>query len=164
VVGCTTVKGGDILGRIEKSVEIKASPEKVWEMLALDRWSEWMDEMKSSEYISEVRTPEDKYRVGACAHMTMKGETKVDAEIIESLENQKITYRFRALTRSFTTSLMERCIFRYILEPVEEGTRLAYVIDYEAPWWMGILDKLTHRSSEKELERSLGKLKSILEK
>ena len=154
--------------RIEKSVEIRAPPEKVWEMLAFDRLREWDEgyakNLKSIEYAFEVRAPEDKLRVGACAHMTMKGETKVDAEIIESLENQKITYRFRALTRSFTTSLMERCIFRYILEPVEEGTRLAYVIDYEAPWWMGILDKLTHRSSEKELERSLGKLKSILEK
>jgi len=29
------------VGRIEKPIEIKATPEKVWEMLALDRWSEW---------------------------------------------------------------------------------------------------------------------------
>ena len=38
------------MGRIEKSIEIKASPERGWEMLALDRLPEWMDvlEMKSS--------------------------------------------------------------------------------------------------------------------
>ena len=29
------------MGRVEKSIEIKAPPEKVWEMLALDRFPEW---------------------------------------------------------------------------------------------------------------------------
>jgi len=58
--------------RVEKSIEIRAPPERVWEMLALDRQAEWMDEWKSSEYTSEVRTPEDKYRVGASAHVTEK--------------------------------------------------------------------------------------------
>jgi len=31
--------GVDILGRVEKSIEIRAPPEKVWEMLAFDRLS-----------------------------------------------------------------------------------------------------------------------------
>ena len=36
--------------RIEKSIEIRALPEKVWEMLALDKLPEWMDvlEIKSA--------------------------------------------------------------------------------------------------------------------
>jgi len=41
------------LGRIEKSIEIKAPPEKVWEMLALDRLLEWnvgYSELKNVEY------------------------------------------------------------------------------------------------------------------
>jgi uncharacterized protein YndB with AHSA1/START domain len=29
------------LGQVQKSVTIKASPEKVWEMLAIDRFPEW---------------------------------------------------------------------------------------------------------------------------
>ena len=55
------------MGKVEKSIEIRASPEKVWGMLALDRLSEWMDvaEVKTAQYISEVRTPKDKFRVGA---------------------------------------------------------------------------------------------------
>ena len=151
------------MGRIEKSVEIKASPEKVWEMLALDRWSEWMDEMKSSEYISEVRTPEDKYRVGASAHITWKrGPPKEqDDEITESLENEKITYHVK---KSGTNQLMG--IITYILEPVEEGTKLTYAIDYEMPW--GIFGKfsepLLKGIGERQLGKSLEKLKSILEK
>ena len=32
------VKGSDILGRVEKSIIIRAPPEKVWEMLALDKF------------------------------------------------------------------------------------------------------------------------------
>jgi hypothetical protein len=52
------------LARIEKSIEIKASSEKVWEMLALDRWPEWMEEgWKNPKYTSEVRKPKDKYEV-----------------------------------------------------------------------------------------------------
>ena len=29
------------MGRVEKSIEIRAPPEKVWEMLAFDRIQEW---------------------------------------------------------------------------------------------------------------------------
>jgi len=54
--------GGDVLTRVETSIEIKASPEKVWEMLALDRCPEWMDDLESSEYITEIHTPEDRYK------------------------------------------------------------------------------------------------------
>jgi len=34
------LRRGVILGRVEKSIEIRAPPEKVWEMLALDRFQE----------------------------------------------------------------------------------------------------------------------------
>jgi len=78
------------LARFEKSIEIRASPEKVWEMLALDRMPEWMDvaEVKSAKYISEVRIPEDKYKVGATAHIIEK-RWEYDLEITESLKKRK---------------------------------------------------------------------------
>lgn len=55
------------------SIEVKAPPEKVWEMLALDRWAEW-DEgtqtmVKRVEHVSEILNPKDKYRVGATANL-----------------------------------------------------------------------------------------------
>ena len=77
-----------MLARMEKSIEIKAPPERVWEMLALDKAKEWMEEWKSVEYTSEIRTPEDKYKVGASAHVTEK-HGEFDLEITESLENEK---------------------------------------------------------------------------
>jgi len=151
------------LGRIEKSIIIKASPEKVWEMLAVDRWSEWMEEYKSSKYTSEVNTPEDKYRVGVSAHIIEKDEflgkpVEFDLEITESLENEKI------IAHSKGKMIMT---LTYILKSVEEGSELAFVWDYETPW--GILGKFLDRlfgekHVEKHTEKSLEKLKSILEK
>jgi len=137
------------LTRVERSIEIRAPPGRVWEMLALDRQAEWMDEWKSSEYTSEVRTPEDKYRVGASAHVTQK-HGEFDLEITESLKNEKITARSK---RPVTMTLT------FLLESVEEGTKLTYAMGYEM--FGGILGK---KHAEKGVEKSLNNLKSILEK
>ena len=150
--------------RIEKSIEIKAPPEKVWEMLAFDKAVEWMDEMEweSVKYTSEVRTPEDKYRVGTSAHITEK-HAEYDCEITESIKNEKITHRFHEkIFRGTLTALAT-----YTLEPVEAETKFTYVADYEMPWGIlgKFLDKLfIHRVIEKEVGTELENLKSILEK
>ena len=129
-------------------------------MLALDRLSEWTEGLQESvEYTSEVRIPEDKYRVDACTHTNMKGAGAIDFEITESLENEKITYRMLGKRANNT-------IVTYILEPFEEGTKFAYVMTYELPW--GILGKFVGRLGkgmlEKEAEKSLENLRNILEK
>jgi uncharacterized membrane protein len=144
------------LVRMEKSIEIKASPEKVWELLALDRMPEWMEGWKSGKYTSEVRKPKDKYRVGASAHII--GPEEFDAEITESLENEKIIYHGKVPRMSFISTC--------ILESVDEGTKFTHEIDAELPWGVfgRFLGKLMHGQGEKGIEKSLEKLKSILEK
>jgi len=150
--------------RIEKSIEIRAPPEKVWEILAFDRFLEWQvgySKLKSMEYTSEVRTPKDKFRVGASAHGIPKkqGESiKFNFEITESLENKKITHRMYGKWGALVT---------YTLEPVEEGTKFTHGTDYEMPW--GILGKFlrklfVHRIIEREVGTELENLKNILEK
>ena len=115
------------MGRVEKSIEIKAPPEKVWELLAVDRFPEWDEgtrkNVKSTEYASEVSTPEDKYRVGVIARQTENRGKTLDLEITESLENEKITYRSNSWSADVT----------FILEPLEERTNLTYAMDYELP-------------------------------
>ncbi len=151
------------MARVEKSIEIKAPPEKVWEMLAFDRLLEWevgyKGELKSVEYTSEVHTPEDKLRVGASAHEIRKKGGEFDFEVTESLENERITYRlrWRGGMRALVTS---------ILEPVDEGIKFTYVVDYDMPWGIfgKILGRLFHGRAARESERSLENLKSILEK
>jgi len=149
------------LGRVERSIEIKASPERVWEMLALDRFPEWDEgtrkNVKSTEYVSEVRTPEDKYRAGTIVRQTENRGKTLDFEITESIENKKITYR----TSSWSA------VVTIILEPLEERTSLTYAMDYELPY--SILGKfldtlLGQRVVGKDTERSLENLKNILEK
>jgi uncharacterized protein YndB with AHSA1/START domain len=153
------------LGRVETSIVINAPPEKVWEMLALDRWSEWqpgrgftsMQLEEGVKFTSEVNTPEDKYRVGASARPNMY--EKMTFKVTESLKNEKITYLIEEPGRESTTTL--------VLEPVEEGTKLTYAVSYEMPW--GIFGKFIEklfakRMGEGQVKKSLEKLKSILEK
>ena len=139
--------------RIEKSVEIKAPPEKVWEMLALDRMPEWMY-WKSVAFISEVRTPEDKYRVGVSARVTEK-HAKYDLEITESLENEKIMYIAHPGRSTMTLT--------YTLKPVEGGTEVTYAC---ACWGYWILCSICGLFGDKlfGVESSLNNLKGILEK
>ena len=149
------------MGRIEKSIEIKAMPGKVWEMLALDRHPEWSEEYQSAEYTSEVHTKEDKYRAGASARITTKHKEEVHINIIESLENEKITYRVQGVKGA------RNIVGTFILKPTEAGTEMKAVTDYEIPG--GIFGKVfdksfVQRALEKDFEKGLEKLKSILEK
>jgi uncharacterized protein YndB with AHSA1/START domain len=143
------------LVRVEKSVEIKAPPEKVWEMLAFDRMPEWMGDWKSIASISEVRTPEDKYRVGVSAHVTEK-HAGYDMEITESLENEKIMYIAHVGRSTLTLT--------YTLKPVEGGTEVTYAC---ACWGWGILCSIFEGllgENHLGVRSSLNNLKSILEK
>jgi len=158
-------RGDDVLDRVEKSIEIKASPEKVWEMLALDRFEEWQvgmlyDEcfVYGMEFTSEVQTPEDKYKVGASAQPKKVGERTL-FKVTESLKNEKITYLVEERGTSSTLTS--------ILEPIDEGTKLTYAVGYEMPW--GIFGKFLaklflKRMGEGQVKKSLEKLKNILEK
>jgi len=132
-------------------------------MLAFDRFPEWQvgySDSKNVEYTSDVRTLKDKFRVGASAHAVPKkqGESvKYNFEITESLENKKITHRMYGKYDALVT---------YSLESIEEGTKFTYRADYETPWGIlgKILSPLVHRIMEREVDRDLKGLKSILEK
>jgi uncharacterized protein YndB with AHSA1/START domain len=146
------------LVRMEKSIDIRAPPEKVWEALAMDRLPEWMNllEVKSAKYISEVTTPEDKFRVGASAHIIEK-RWEYDLNVTESLEKEKITVHSKGKYVYTMT---------YILKPIDGGTKLTWVSEIEVPW--GILGRalsgLFSRTALKDVEKALEKLKSIAEK
>jgi hypothetical protein len=158
-------RGGGILGRIEKSIIIRVPSEKVWQMLALDRWSEWqpgrgftsLQLEKGVKFASEVNTPEDKYRVGTSARPIAYDQ--LTFKVTESLKNEKITYLTEEPGRQSTIT--------YVLEPVEDGTKFIYSTSYEMPWgtFGKFLEKaFAKRIGEGQLEKSLEKLKSILEK
>ncbi|UCH36924.1 MAG: SRPBCC family protein [Candidatus Bathyarchaeota archaeon] len=152
------------MGRVETSIIIKSPPEKVWELLALDRWSEWqlgrgftsLQIEEGVEFTSEVNTPEDKYRVGASARS--QTYENIAFKVMESLKNQKISYLIEEPGRHSTITC--------VLEPVVEGTWLTYSVNYDMPW--GIIGKLLENMFKGRFERQLEaevleKLKTILE-
>ena len=145
------------MGRVEKSIEIRAPPANVWERLALDRWSEWnlghFLDTKKMTFTSEVNTPDDKYRVGASAYPSAHPEA--DFKVTESLEHEQITYLHEG-----------KAPMTYILKPTDEGTSLTYVVEYEMPWGIfgKFIGKLFKGVGERDVEKGLEKLKSILEK
>ena len=142
------------MGRIEKSVEIKALPKEVWTLLFFDRLPEWLDIFKKVECTSQKRDC-----VGATFHVVgeiafMKSE--FDVEITELVENEKAAWC--STLGGFGKSS---------LNPTEAGTDLIFVINYALPYSIfgKVLDKLmVGRKIEKSIEKGLEKLKSILEK
>jgi len=153
------------LGRIEKSIEIKAPPEKVWEMLALDRLPKWADYPGMPvKYTSEVQTPKDKYRVGATAQGIPKKpkDEYCRYEILESLEHEKIKYREWENSTFGRLSMLTT----YTLEPVGTNTKLTCETETEKFWGIfgKFLEKLYYRRwAEKQIQKALEKMKSILE-
>ena len=151
------------MGIRKKSIEIKAPPEKVWEILALDRFKDWNEksgkDLKSFEYTSEVNTPEDKFKVGTSARIDIRGMgSMIDFEVTESLENEKITYSARPRKRVAPDGFIT-----FVLEPIDDGTKLTYSVSYE------ITEGITGWFLEKicgwdPARPNLEQLKSILEK
>ena len=142
-----------MLGRIEKSVEIKALPEEVWPLLFFDRLPEWLDIFKKVECTSQKRDC-----AGAIFHVvgeTAFMKTEFDVEITELVENEKAGWR--STLGGFGKSS---------LNPTAAGTELNFIINYALPYSIfgKILDKLiVGREIEKSIEKGLEKLKSILE-
>ena len=154
------------MGRVETSIEIKAHPEKVWEMLALDKLPEWQVGSGFSslhveagvKFTSKVNTPEDKYREGTSARPTTYDQLTL--KVTESLKNEKITYLIEETGRESTITI--------VLEPIEDGTRLTYSVSYEMPWGIfgkfieklfnGKIRKATRSRSTRTVEKHSGEI------
>jgi uncharacterized membrane protein len=142
--------------KVERSIEINASPEKIWPFAKFDKLPEWYYPMKKVEW----KTAE-KNTVGSIARVTgdlagMKVEW--DAEITESVENRVGAYRsISGNVTSFGSTT---------LNPAKTGTQVTVAVDYQLPYSVlgKMLDKLKfHRAFEKSFETSLKKLKELVE-
>lgn len=141
--------------KVERSIEIKASPEKIWELISWDRFPEWYPYIKKSKYTSKKRAG-----VGATAHVIGDAEGQkfeYDAEVTEYVENERAAWR--------TTSGNWTAFGSTTLKPTEVGTKVTIAMNYELPYSIlgKIIDKLKVRKSmEKGLERALENLKSMV--
>jgi len=145
------------LTRIEKSIEIKTSPEKVWPMVAWEKLPEWFEGFKKVECTSK-----GKHGVGETVHIISEAagvKAEWDAETTEVIENEKAAWR--STGGNFTG------IGSTALSPTKAGTKVTIVMDYELPYSVlgKLIDKLrVHKALEKSFDIGLKKLKDILEK
>ena len=143
--------------RIEKSIEIKATPEKVWPMVAWEKLPEWYDLFKKVEYTSK-----DKYKVGETVHIYVEAggmKTELDYETTEVIENEKVA--FRSTSKNFKATGFHG------LSPTKAGTKVTIFADYELPYSIlgKLVDKLRfHKALEKSFDDGLKKLKDMMEK
>jgi uncharacterized membrane protein len=143
------------VARIEKSIEIRAEPSTIWELLFWDRIPEWMDMIQTGEYTSPAKD-----MVSATAHVVSRvaGITaEWDLEITEYDKWSKAAWR--------TTGGDLTAIGLTTLTPTNAGTRLTLMMDYELPYSVlgQIIDKLrVRREAEKSIERGLETLQRRL--
>jgi uncharacterized membrane protein len=145
-----------LLTRIEKTVDIYAPPEKIYSMLTWERCPEWYDAFKKVERTSEIQNA-----VGETVHITgevagMKAEW--DGETTEKVANER--HEWRSIGGSFTG------FGSFVLTPIEGGTKIAMMMDYEMPYSIfgKIMDKLRFQKAfEKTIDNGLEKLKTLTE-
>ena len=145
------------MARIEESIQINASPQKVWPEVRWDRVPEWMKIIKKVDFTSE-----EKEMVGATAHWIGAAggiKSEWDTETTEWQPYRRSAWR--STGSSFTG------IGSMTLIPTDEGTRATFMMDYDLPYSIlgRIIDKLrVCKAIESGTLRALARLKILLEK
>jgi uncharacterized membrane protein len=144
-----------ILTRVVKSIEVKASPEKIWPLIQWDRTPEWYDDWKKDW------TSEDENKVGSTVHIYVDAagtKAELDYETTEIIENEKVA--FRSIGKNFKATGFHG------LTPAENGTIVTIDATYELPYSVigKLIDKLRFRKEmERSFEAGLKKLKEMME-
>lgn len=145
------------MARIEKSIEINATAEKLWPVVFWDRVPEYVDVMKSAVYTSK-----EKACVGATAHINGEvggRKSEWDAETTEWIVNKK--HAWRSTGGDFTA------IGSMTFNPIKGGTKATFVMDYALPYSIlgKLIDKLrVSKEMDNSMERGMKILKEIGEK
>jgi|GEM_PF-1060706 len=147
----------DFLGRIEKYIEINATPEKLWPLGSFERLPEWYDFIKKVEW-----TTKEKDVPGAIAHgyVEIAGiKSEADIQVIEVVKNEKRSWK--------TISSKMKATFSVRLYPTERGTKIVFLMIYELPYSVlgKVIDKLkVSKELEKGIMHGFQKLKVAAEK
>jgi carbon monoxide dehydrogenase subunit G len=129
------LKGGDFLGKLTKSIEIEASPEKVFDFINDDKKMN-----DASKGFSEMGGQ----------------EREADMEVTEFVKNKKMSnHTIGASKVKMGTS--------WTLEPTAKGTKLAVSMDYEVPY--SVLGKVVDKLKvSKDLDKVMGKMMESIKK
>jgi carbon monoxide dehydrogenase subunit G len=142
------------LAKLTNSIEIEASPEKVFAFVISEKMNDvWKDSIEAKW------KSEGPVGVGSIGHFKgnpnfIKGEW--DMEVIEFEKNKKMTMlSIGKSPMNATTSV--------ILEPTSKGTKLTYVQDYKVPY--SVLGKLVDKVKvSKDMDKNAKKMNANLKK
>ena len=153
-------KGGERMGRIEKTIEIEAPVEKVFAYV-IDHENFVNNQPPDMEF-KLLRKDDGPQRVGFTATVRAKvggNVLEVEDETTELVKNKK--YSGRQNGGSF-----KKFSHTELFEPTEHGTKYTTIIEYELPYSLlgKIIDKLkVHKEMEKSFDYSMKQTKKDLE-
>jgi uncharacterized protein YndB with AHSA1/START domain len=141
------------LGKLTKSIEIEASPEKVFAFIIDDK------KMSEAGSVKVETTSEGPFGVGTTRHFVGAAGPKYDMQITEFVKNKKIALHTIGASKFKMTVL-------WTLEPTAKGTKLTNSMDYELPY--SLLGKLVDKVRvgkliEKQQSQTLENVKKALE-
>ena len=142
------------MAKLTKSIEIEASPEKVFTFINdMKKMNDAMKGWAEGESTSKV------VGVGATMHYVgvAGGSTaEWDMEVTEFVKNKKIASRTIGASKFKMTS-------SEALEPTAKGTKFTFSMDYEVPY--SILGKLVDKLKvSKDMEKSMSKMLENMKK
>ena len=144
--------------KFAKSIEIEASPEKVFAfLLDAEKMNEVTKGYSESEYTSKGAVG-----VGTTLHSVSKAggqQAEVDMKVTEFVKDKKISMHTIGASKVKADN-------SYTLEPIAKGTKLTMSMGYELPYSVlgKIVDKLrVSKDVEKTMEKQLGIMKKALE-
>jgi carbon monoxide dehydrogenase subunit G len=144
--------------KLTKSIEIEASPEKVFAFLSdLEKLNEITKGFQEIE-----KTSKGPVGVGTTGHIVGKAggsQFELDMEITEFEKNKKISMRTMGASKL-------KAQMTDTLEPTAKGTKLTRTSDYQLPYSIlgKMIDKLkVSKDMEKSLEKVLSETKKALE-
>ena len=140
------------MGKLTKSIEIEASPEKVFTFINDDK------KMNEAGSVKVETTSEGPVGVGTTRHL-VGPKMEWDLEVTEFVKNKKIAQRTIGASKFKMTDL-------WTLEPTAKGTKLTFSADYELPYSLlgKVVDKVrVGKLIEKQQSQTLENMKKALE-
>jgi uncharacterized protein YndB with AHSA1/START domain len=144
--------------KVEKSIQISATPEKIWPFLVQpEKVVMWFDSFKKYEYTSEKQSG-----IGTAYYVEEKVPgplRKINFEVVDWDENQRLTLK---MSSGKNVSGYE---IRWNLSEVPSGTTFHFVEDVGMPFGVigKVLGKVGQKTADKMIEGMLTKLKKLSE-
>ena len=146
------------MANVTKSIEIKASPEKVFNWgLDLKNWND-----ATKGFTELEQTSKGPFGLGTTMHVVAKGggqQVESDLEVTEFVKDKKVVMHSVGAGKFKMTG-------SWAYEPTAKGTKVTYSMDYELPYSIlgKLVDKLrVHKDIEKNNTETLENIKKAIE-